>query len=423
MEDTDIHEFKRFSEKIFIRLDEDKDGLITVEEAVKFFEEVNEDISNSSIKSFFSSVDEDYDDLISFEELFTYFTSKTLEDDSYVQSLKRRILKFQDEEDSKPETSQENVEDQLNQYLFNVIVGDPFEPKTTAVVRVSLGEEAEGEFQEVSKGLSLKENCGIVICLRAKDPSRAADTLRPFIRVLLEFINSLISPNNRIDLKKVKDETIVYENTVKIGLQPEACELSNMVEQLTKVKSLLIPDRLIAEGSFELNLQRDLFDILEEEADILSQNGKKKSLIHYLFEGASIALTAKLSNIAFGKLRNRYFESRAFKKLPNSVKNLAFLLLWKSMKAELVFKKFRGSVLEEIFPKIITDLSVEKTLEYTKGMIDPLRKKFFVLKTLLSIANRELIADCTCTIKAPKFLMSLGIKTRGIREVYDRISQ
>lgn len=429
MENASSLDLKTLLNEAFAYFDEDNDGHIDFEQMVLLFSDLGEDATHSEIQDFFDYVDENHDGLITFDQLYTWFVIKSKEDSSSISLIRLRVINFinriREQEKSSSVSVKTQEDENFDTHSANIIVGDPFEAKTRIGVKIYTGEEADTEFSSLSEGLKFENNCGLVICIKAHNPQRAKESLESFLRRFIDWGNNMLPKDSGIDLKQVKEQIIFDDNVIKIGLEPQHESIVELIEQYVKSQSLIIPDGFTGIGALEINLKKDFKGVLEEEADTSNQQNQlmsKKNLLHHIFEGISAKCNVKLTNFILEKLRNTYFKSQNFAKLPKTARNFAFLLLWKRTKIQLNFKKVRGSFLDDVLPEKI-DLSIQKLLEDLKGVINPLQKKYAMVKTLLLVANKELIADFTLGVKGPRFMINIEGKTAGIKEIYEQVSK
>jgi len=101
------------------------------------------------------------------------------------------------------------------------------------------------------------------------------------------------------------------------------------------------------------------------------------------------------------------------------VRNMAFLLLWKSSKFQISFKKFTASFLDQFFAKDSTTYNVGNILKKLKGKLNDFQKKHPIYKPLALIAHQEFIADIQIGLKLPHILGTIELKSKGLQQFYD----
>jgi len=414
---------KSYSQKIlkdlFNYIDQDQDSLITFKEITPFFEQIQKDVSNTTLKDFFVIDGSDDEIKIGFEVFNVWFIKKINENNIPSESVLLSIQNYlKDKIKTHPE--EEEKESYQNHYA-NITFEGEFLPKTEATLKMIVGEKVDKIFQECTKGIHVEKSCGIIFSIKTKNPTRAEESIKYFIPRFLAWLNEILPAKSTLDFKQMKEKTNIEGEMLKILFEPDNKGINEFIEQFNKVQSRVIPEGLEGKANLEVKLKKDFDAIFKEETDPANQLIPKKNILHHIFEGASLMLKGSLTESILNKLRNDYLKSKTFAKLPQGMKNMAFLLLWKSTKVEISFKRFRASFLEEVLPENL-DLSFEKILNDLKEHLNPLQKKYTMLKTLFLIMNKEFIADFNVTIKVPGALVSLEVKTQGIKEIYDHIS-
>jgi len=415
MEKNILHDF-------FNYVDQDQDGLISFQEVSSIFEEIQQDASDPNLKFFFVIDDSDDSTKIGFEIFSVWFSKKINDNNTNKEKVFLTLQNYLKEKIQTQESNseQKDIETYQNHYA-NITFGDDFIPKTQALLKLFIGEEANKIFEEQTKGFSLEKNCGIVFTVKTKNPIKAEESIKHLIPRFLPWLNEILPSKSTLDFKQMKATTYIEEDILKIFFEPENKVVNEFIEQYKKAQSRIIPEGLEGMASLEVNFKKDFDLILKEEFDPSNQTVPKKGLLNYIFEGASVRLKGSLTESILNNLRNDYLKSKTFSKLPQGIKNMAFLLLWKSTKIEVSFKKFRASFLEEVLPKG-WDLGIEKLLTDLKEYLNPLQKKYAMLKAIFLISNKEFIADFNISVKVPGALATLEVKTQGVKEIYDYIS-
>jgi len=406
-------DFEKILKRIFDTIDSKKEGLITSAETSKLLKSLGVNDEKAELKLLLDSMSKGFDDQISFSELFSWFQQK-IANSSDLEIIKEKMLsryRFLEE--------QENAN--FDNHAFRINIGDPnMEFKANLALKLSLGGAAEKEFQELITKLPIQNQYGAFAFIKCKDPKKAQESLKHLIPRLFVWVNDMLPPKAGLDFRKIEHKTIIEGDVLKIWFELKNQNLTELVEQFIKVQSRIIPEELMGFVEVNLKLKKDIEDILEDFFIPNNQNNAiKKDLISHILEGLIFDVSARMSSKVLSKLRTSYFKSKKFLQLPENIRNMAFLLLWKGTKSEISFRKFPASFLEQFFSSKNSSYSVEKILSKLKVILNDFQKKHSIYKPLFLAAHHEFIADIQIGLKIPHILALGELKSKGFQQFYD----
>jgi len=404
-------DFEKSLKEIFDLADSDKDGLITSVEASGILKDFG---INDELKLLFDSISKNLDQQITFKDLLLLIQQKIAKkaDTFEITRMKENIL---NEQKSKEE-EQQNIP--LDTHSFSLNIGDiGTEFKTNLSVKAFAGSRAEEQFGKLTANVPAQNKYGAFLFIKCKDPIKAQESLKHLIPRLFVWINDELPAKSGLDFRQVTHTTIIEGDILKIWFELKNTNINELVEDYIKMQSRIIPAELIGFADLNLRFKKDIDDILEEHFST-NQNIVKKDMIGHIFEGLFFDVNAKMSSGVLGKLRNYYLKSKKFLELPENVRNMAFLLLWKSTKFRISFKKFTASFLDQYFAKD-PSYSVGNILKKLKGIFNDFQKKHPIFKPLALIAHQEFIADMQFGLKLPHILTTVEFKSKGFQQFYD----